>query len=159
MNGRDVAPPVHGHAAGAWWDPEAPPPGAGRRALRALAVAGVWAAAMAPMLFGWQRCTVAALLHHPCPGCGMTRAVLLLLEGHVAESLRMHALAVPVLTVWALFMASTVHATWTAGTPLGFYKARFGRGVLAAMVFVYGAALALWLLRWAGLFGGPVPVY
>jgi hypothetical protein len=114
---------------------------------------------MAPMVFGWQRCTVATLLHHPCPGCGMTRAVLLLLEGHVAESLRMHALAVPVLTVWALFMASTVHATWTAGTPLGFYKARFGRGVLAAMVVVYGAALALWLLRWAGLFGGPVPVY
>ena len=29
----------------------------------------------------------------PCPGCGMTRAIVLLLSGHPAESLKMHPLA------------------------------------------------------------------
>lgn len=29
----------------------------------------------------------------PCPGCGMSRALLLLLMGHPAESVRMHPLA------------------------------------------------------------------
>lgn len=29
----------------------------------------------------------------PCPGCGMTRAIVLLLSGHPAESFKMHPLA------------------------------------------------------------------
>jgi hypothetical protein len=129
------------------------------RVLRALAVAGIWAVALLPAALGWQRCTFATLVHRPCPGCGMTRAMHLLLAGHVESSLRMHPFALPVLGVWLLFMASTVYATWTADTPLAFYKGRFGRSALAAMVVVYAATLALWILRWFGLFGGPVPVY
>jgi hypothetical protein len=89
----------------------------------------------------------------------MTRAMHLLLHGDVAASLRMHPFAVPVLGVWLLFMGSTVYATWTAGTPLEFYKGRFGWTTLAVMVVVYAATLVLWILRWFGLFGGPVAVY
>jgi hypothetical protein len=148
----------------AWWDTDgadghlqrAP---AARRAIRAALVAAVWAVALLPAAFGWQRCTVAVLLHHPCPGCGMTRAMRLLLAGNVAESLRMHPFAVPVLGVWLLFMASTVHATWAVGTPLTFYKGRFGRVALGVLVAVYVATFVLWVLRWFGYFGGPVPVY
>jgi hypothetical protein len=153
-------------AARAWWDIEgvdgALPDGSvldpRRRALRALGVAAVWAVAMLPALLGWQRCTVALLLHHPCPGCGMTRAMRLLLAGHVEASLRMHPFAVPVLGVWLLFMASTVYSAWSAGTPLTFYRDRFGRITLAILVVVYCATFVLWLLRWFGYFGGPVPV-
>ena len=134
-------------------------PDARRRVRRAVAVAAVWAAAVLPAFLGWQRCTVAALLHHPCPGCGMTRAMHLLLAGDVGASLRMHPFAVPVLGVWLFFMASTVHATWTLGTPLTFYKGRFGRWALGVLCVVYGATLVLWVLRWFGYFGGPVPVY
>ena len=45
-----------------------------------------------------------------------------------------------------------------AGTPLEFYARRTGRAAIALAVVAYAAAIALWGLRWFGLFGGPVPV-
>jgi hypothetical protein len=143
----------------AWWDGDGAVPDAKRRARRALGVAALWVVALLPAALGWQRCTVALLLHRPCPGCGMTRAMRLLLAGHVEASLRMHPFAAPVLAVWLLFMASTVHAAWTVGTPLTFYRGRFGRVALGVLALVYAATFVLWLLRWFGYFGGPVPVY
>ena len=136
-----------------------PPPPLPRRALRAAGVAAVWAIAVLPVVTGWQRCAIAVLFHRPCPGCGMTRALLLLAGGHVEASLRMHPLAVPVLAMGLFFMFSTVWTTLAIGTPLSLYKGRLGRVTLVAMAIVYGAALALWIARGFGLFGGPVPVY
>ncbi len=136
-----------------------PPPPLSRRVLRASGVAAVWALAILPVATGWQRCAIATLLHRPCPGCGMTRAILLLADGRVEESLRMHALAVPVLLMGVFFMLSTVWTTLAIGTPLTLYRGRLGRVTLAAMAIVYGAAFALWGARCFGLFGGPVPVY
>ena len=126
--------------------------------LRAAGVAAAWALGALPAILGWQKCTMATLFHRPCPGCGMTRAVHLLAEGHVRESLQMHPLTVPLVMVWLLFAGSTVWATWTTGTPVSVVKTRFGRVTLAAMVVVYVATFVLWTLRWFGLFGGPVPV-
>jgi hypothetical protein len=146
---------------GGMWDPDAallPLAPAPRRALRAVGVAAVWALGVLPSAFGWQRCTVATVLHRPCPGCGMTRAVRLLGAGHVEASLQMHPLAVPALAAWMMFMAATVWATWTQGTPLAALKLRLGRVTLIAIVVVYVASAVLWALRWFGLFGGPVPV-
>jgi hypothetical protein len=40
-----------------------------------------------------------------CPGCGLGRAMILLLHGHVSESINMHPLAIPAL---ALFSARIV---------------------------------------------------
>jgi len=88
----------------------------------------------------------------------MTRAVHLLAAGHVRASVQMHPLAVPLVIAWLLFAGSTVSATWTTGTPVSVVKTRFGRVTLAAMVVVYVATFALWILRWFGLFGGSVPV-
>jgi hypothetical protein len=88
----------------------------------------------------------------------MTRAVRLLGAGHVEASLQMHPLAVPALAAWMMFMAATVWATWTQGTPLAALKLRLGRVTLIAIVVVYVASAVLWALRWFGLFGGPVPV-
>jgi hypothetical protein len=70
----------------------------------------------------------------------------------------MHPLAVPALAAWMMFMAATVWATWTQGTPLAALKLRLGRVTLIAIVVVYVASAVLWALRWFGLFGGPVPV-
>ena len=160
-----VSLPTHTHTpkpyAGMWDldELEQPPPPLSRRMLRASGVAAVWALAILPVATGWQRCAIATLLHRPCPGCGMTRAILLLADGRVEESLRMHALAVPVLLMGVLFMLSTVWTTLTIGTPLTLYRGRLGRVTLAGMVIVYGAAFALWGARCFGLFGGPVAVY
>ncbi len=37
-------------------------------------------------------CTFRVMTGIPCPSCGMTRAVVLFLRGHIGESLRMHPL-------------------------------------------------------------------
>ena len=42
-------------------------------------------------LFG-QFCPVMIFFHFPCPGCGMTRALLLVLRGHWAEAWQLQPL-------------------------------------------------------------------
>jgi Protein of unknown function (DUF2752) len=150
---------VQGGATSAgFWDFDEPLPALGRRMLRAAAVAAVWVASGLPAALGAQRCVIATLCHVPCPGCGMTRALRLLAAGQVRASLHMHPLAVPVLVAGAMLMASTVWATVALGSPIRLHRSPFGRVALAMAVAVYVAALGLWVLRWFGCFGGPVPV-
>ena len=40
-------------------------------------------------------CPFKAIFSLPCPGCGMTRAFLALLQGHLVLSLRWHAMLIP----------------------------------------------------------------
>jgi hypothetical protein len=129
-----------------------------QRTARAMAVGAALGATALPIAVGWQRCTVAAILHRPCPGCGMTRALKLLLAGDVGASLRMHPLALPVLAVGVLFATSTVWTTLLFGSPLRVYRTPFGRFAIGSAGVLYASALALWILRWLGLFGGPVQV-
>jgi hypothetical protein len=147
-------------AAGMWdldgLERQRPPLGV--RLRRAALVAVVWGITVLPAAVGWQRCAIATVFHEPCPGCGMTRAVRLMAAGHVGASLRMHPLALPVLAMVGLFLVSSVWTTLTLGTPLAVHKGKLGRAALAGLVVVYAAALLLWVLRWFGMFGGPVPV-
>ena len=150
---------VQGGASSAgFWDLDEPLPALRRRVIRAATVAGVWVLSALPAALGVQRCAIATLCHLPCPGCGMTRALRLLAAGRVDASLRMHPLAVPVLVAGALLLTSTVWATATLGSPIRVHRSLFGRIALALALVAYGAALALWLLRGLGYFGGPVPV-
>jgi hypothetical protein len=127
------------------------------RFFRALLGIALWGLAVLPTLVGAQRCTFARAFHRPCPGCGMTRAVDLLLIGHWRASLQMHPLAVPMVLAGGAFALSTIWTTWLFGLPL-VHKSLFGRLALGALALVYVASFVLWGLRWAGYFGGPVPV-
>jgi hypothetical protein len=83
----------------------------------------------------------------PCPACGLTRAGLALLRGNVGESLHYHPLAIPLLTLFAVACALALTATeprWRAFV-------RLSTGLAAAGLVI------VWLLRFAGFFGGPVP--
>lgn len=128
------------------------------RARRAALVAAVWVASALPVVVGWQRCTVATIFHRPCPGCGMTRALRLFAAGDVQGSLCMHPLAVPALLAAGMLVASTVWATYALGTPFVVHKSRFGRGAITVAAVVYALVFLLWVGRWLGYFGGPVPV-
>src|SRR5690606_41256618 len=44
---------------------------------------------------GFPLCPSAGLFGLPCPGCGLTRATLLLFSGNLVESLAVHPLALP----------------------------------------------------------------
>ena len=121
-------------------------------------MAFVWALTPLAVLLGNQPCSIARVLHRPCPGCGLTRATLLMLHGHFAESFAMHPLALPMILCWCAIAFATVRATWREGVPWRFHRERFGRFAVVVTGVAYVALFALWLMREHGWFGGPVGV-
>jgi Protein of unknown function (DUF2752) len=127
------------------------------RVVRTAIVAAVWTLGIVPVMIG-QRCTIAKLTHHPCPGCGLTRAGFALLHGDFRESLTMHPLLVPVLIAQLALVTTTLVATLRSGAPWDVWNSRVGRAALWLAAAVMVAMFVLWGLREFGLFGGPVPV-
>ncbi|WP_437581698.1 DUF2752 domain-containing protein [Sorangium sp. So ce887] len=106
---------------------------------------------------GVPLCPFAIVTGHPCPGCGLTRATLALAHGHVAEALRFHPLAP--------LMAPLVLAAIAYNAAIYVKDGRIAatESVQGAWVTRLGAALAVlmvavWVARFLGAFGGPVPV-
>jgi len=128
------------------------------RSLRAAAVAIVWILSCAPLALGAASCPMAETLGVPCPGCGMTRAVLLLGRGDVLGSLRMHPLAVPSALTSLLVMVATVWITAREGTPFAIVRRKIGQVAVAAFVAVQVAMIGVWIARMLGALGGPVSV-
>lgn len=124
-------------------------------ALAVLAGAGllVWALASASV-----PCSVARVFHMPCPGCGSTRAMLCLFHGDLAGVIRMNPLAPFLSLLIVLFVGQVVLSLASTGT-----LDRLGYGVLSkvttrGLIAVAFLEVVVWSLRFAGLFGGPVPV-
>jgi Protein of unknown function (DUF2752) len=130
----------------------------GRNLLRAAGVAIVWALSFAPMVTGWIRCTFAQLLHLPCPGCGMTRAALLLLNGHPLASLRMNPLTVPSATAQVGLVVMFVWLIARDGQPARFWQYRMTRALTYLLIASLVAATCVWIARFFGALGGPVPI-
>jgi hypothetical protein len=128
------------------------------RWLRATGVASAWALACLPVWLGRGACPFAEIVGLPCPGCGMTRAALLLANGQVAASLRMHPLVVPSALAAACFMGATVWVTAKVGSPVAMWNLRAGRAAIVGFGVVQLAMVGLWVLRMFGFLGGPVPV-
>lgn len=129
-----------------------------RQPLPIALVALAWALVPLLVLTGNQRCSVATLLHRPCPGCGLTRATLLMLHGDVGASLHMHPLAVPMVACWGAVALATLVATWRDGAPWQFHRSKLGKGAIVATLAAYVALVVVWALRERGFLGGPVPV-
>ena len=102
-------------------------------------------------------CPFAVLTHHPCPGCGLTRATLALARGELGEALAFHPLS-PLLAplVLSIFAYNAVNyvrkGRWAAAEGIqGRWVTRLGLALFVAMI-------AVWIARFAGALGGPVPV-
>ena len=102
-------------------------------------------------------CPFAIVTRHPCPGCGLTRATLALAHGRVAEALHFHPLS-PI-------MAPLVIAAIAYNAAIYVKDGRVAatESVQGAWVTRLGVALAVlmvtvWVARFFGAFGGPVPV-
>jgi hypothetical protein len=110
-------------------------------------------------VLGWAGvlCPMAAVTGHPCPGCGLTRATLALLGGHVSEAVALHPLSplVSPLLVGFLAYGGVVYVRrgrWPAT------EGRAGTRVAGAGVALWVLLLAVWIARFYGAFGGPVAV-
>ncbi len=106
-------------------------------------------------------CPMASSFGVPCPGCGLTRATLALLHGDVHGALHFHPLVWLLTPLFVLFAGSGLvellrtpqHGPWRA-SPIRWR----GRTFNAIAAVVLAATLSVWLLRFAGYFGGPAPV-
>ena len=124
---------------------------------RALRLAAVCAALAAASALHIPICPVALVLRQPCPGCGLTRATLALMQGHVREAIGFHPLA-PLIS--PLAVAFLVYAA-IGYVREGRWPVNGGRasGWLAgAGVVLWALLVGVWLARFWGAFGGPVSV-
>jgi hypothetical protein len=116
----------------------------------------------AAFLLAWSDtplCPTAFFLGIPCPGCGMTRAALALLHGDLRAAFGFHPLAPLVVPLMTVIVGKAV-VDYVRGAPPAPPNRAWWAGRTA--VWLASALLALlvgvWLARFAGYFGGPVPV-
>lgn len=93
-----------------------------------------------------QFCPVVLFTGYPCPGCGLTRAALLLMEGRLLDSLAVHPFLIPILLLLAAFL----------------YCYFFNEKGLHILVFVsVGLAVLMFLFYWYRMltvFPGDLPM-
>lgn len=105
-------------------------------------------------------CPMAGSFGVPCPGCGLTRATLALLQGDLRAALHLHPL------VWLLtpmFVGFMGVAIWELLRDPARARAPsrirwHGRGTSVVALVVLVLTFGVWAARFAGYFGGPVPV-
>jgi len=105
-------------------------------------------------------CPLAGSVGIPCPGCGLTRATLALLHGDLRGALHLHPL---VLLLTPLVVSLVVATAWDLlrrpqQKPRAAALFGNGRVVSIAAAGLLVLTLSVWLARFAGYLGGPVPV-
>jgi hypothetical protein len=103
-------------------------------------------------------CPSALFLGIPCPGCGLTRASLLLLSGDFAGALRMHPLSPLLAPLCALLIAFATFGYLRGplrGRLPSLIPTRFSNPIAWAL---FALLLGVWGARFFGAFGGPAPV-
>lgn len=108
------------------------------------------------LALGAPLCPFAGWLGIPCPGCGLTRATVALMSGDWHTALRWHPMVGFVLPMLAWFAMSALLTSRQQAPGVALARVqRLGNWCGLALVI---ALIAVWGLRFAGFFGGPVPV-
>ena len=103
-------------------------------------------------------CGFARIFHMPCPGCGSTRAMLGLASGDLDALVRYNPFA-PVMTALVLLLAvQAVMSVLATGTLRDVGHGRIGTVVSRGMMIVATLEVLVWIARFGGFLGGPVPV-
>ncbi|MBP7401169.1 MAG: DUF2752 domain-containing protein [Clostridia bacterium] len=110
-------------------------------AATAIYSAAAWAMSGTP-------CLLQSATGLPCPGCGLTRAVRLALQGDTAGAFRMH----PLFPVAVAVLVALPVIAWRAPS---FLRTRTFRTVAVAVI---GLFLAVYVWRMATLFSGTPPM-
>lgn len=122
------------------------------RALR-VALAGV--ALLAILASEMPLCPTARTLEVPCPGCGLTRATLALLAGQPEAAWGFHPLA---FVISPLVIGSSLYFALRYVRLGTVWERRHPGWVIGALLALQVALVAVWVARFFGAFGGPVPI-
>lgn len=104
-------------------------------------VAG-WLSALGAISAGPTLCPIALLTGTACPGCGMTRAIVELVQGDLRSSWDAHALAVVVLAEAVVFLGR-----WGAGLRGYFPQLSTKQASVAGAATAVGL-IVVWSLRY-----------
>ncbi|WP_437804883.1 DUF2752 domain-containing protein [Sorangium sp. So ce1078] len=124
---------------------------------RAARLGGIAALLGLLVAFGVPLCPFAIVTRHPCPGCGLTRATLALAHGHVAEALHFHPLS-PLMAPLVLAAIAYNAAIYVKDGRIAATESVQGAWVTRLGVALAVLMVAVWVARFLGAFGGPVPV-
>lgn len=124
---------------------------------RLLIVALVMSPLFAVVLVDVPSCPTAAIFGIPCPGCGLTRATLALLRGELRAALHFHPL---------VFLATPLYFGMIGSVAWGYVRggiekipsSRLTKAITAFALVAFVLLIGVWLARFFGAFGGPVPV-
>lgn len=125
-----------------------------RSAITLAGLAALFAALYAKAL----PCMFAKVTHHPCPGCGSTRAVLALLHGDLHDVVRYNPFGPAMAVLMGIFGVQAFTSMVKYGDFRLAGEGRLGRSMKLVFLGVAIFELGLWIVRFFGFFGGPVPV-
>lgn len=135
----------------------APPPLPVR--LRRAALTAVLFGVFAAVLYAkGVPCAFARIFHTPCPGCGSTRAVLALLHGDLPNVLRYNPLGPVVAVLLGVLGIQSFVSVLSHGDFRDAGEGRIGLVVKRILILVVIVEVLLWVARFFGALGGPVPV-
>jgi hypothetical protein len=103
-------------------------------------------------------CLFARVVHRPCPGCGSARAVVALLHGDLDGVLVYNPFGPAVALLLGILAVQAVVSMARHGDFRDAGAGRVGRAVKVLFLVVAAGELALWIARFFGALGGPVPV-
>lgn len=103
-------------------------------------------------------CAFARVFHTPCPGCGSTRSAIALLHGDLDGVLQYNPLGPVMAVLIGALAAQSLGSVLVHGDFRAAAEGRVGRVVKRGILVVAALEIALWVVRFFGVLGGPVPV-
>jgi len=103
-------------------------------------------------------CGFATVTHHPCPGCGSTRAVLALVHGDLRGVFETNPFGPVMAGILGVLVVQTILSMLRDGDFRGVASGRSGRILTRLVIVVASLETLLWIARFCGAFGGPVAV-
>jgi hypothetical protein len=135
-----------------------PTPPLSTRLRRAALAAGLFGAFGTLLYAQGIPCAFARVFHTPCPGCGSTRAVLALVRGDLDGVLHTNPFGPVVAVLIAVIGLQSFVSVLVHGDFRGAGEGHIGLVVKRAIIVVAVLELTLWVARFFGALGGPVPV-
>lgn len=117
-----------------------------------------FAALFALLYAGALPCFFARMTHHPCPGCGSTRAVLALLHGDLHGVFANNPFGPAVAVLLGLLGLDSFLSIVRWGDLRAAATGRMGTIIKRLLILFAVLEAALWIARFFGMFGGPVSV-